>query len=198
MKSKKKLIVALSSFAFVLVAAVVTVVAVLAATTQTITSNVSVTYVSEQVAARVSAQYQKGTQAAKDMTDGNGGTEIVFTGAESQTTPGTLTPGETIVLDFDNQTASFIYTFVNTGDAEFIATVEYVDDADDSALNGTRDTNVEVTYGSTFDQDAGEGVHQVTVAGGATETVTITVSIENVAKNAEFSGSFEWTLTENV
>ena len=69
MKSRKKLIIALSSLCFVLVASVVTVAIVLAAVNQTINTSVSVVYKSKQVAGSVSATYQVGSDAAKDMTD---------------------------------------------------------------------------------------------------------------------------------
>ena len=202
MKSKKKLIVALSSFAFVLVAAVVTVTAVLAAATQSVTSNVTVRYSAKQVAGTVSATYQVGSAAAVDMTtDGtsSGSKTITYNGNETSSDPRSLSP--LAVIDLGNTTATkdgllvgetvtFTFTFTNTGSAEYKATVSY---------EGT-EKNVEVAYDE--DLTAGDNdTHYIVVPAYNTETqtagsvtVTITVTVVNVALNAEFAGDFGWAL----
>lgn len=194
MKSKKKLIIALSSFAFVLVAAVVTVVAVLAATTQTINSNVSVSYKAQEIAGTVSAKYQVLNEEEKDMTvDGTsaGQKTLTYDGTETNADPAkTLIPQGDIVLTRDNNKVVFTYTFTNTGDADYTAEVVYEDDYDASAGTGTEDKNMKaLAYSTNF---AGGTVE---VPAGQTVEVTITVEIDNVALNAEFSGNFAWTLT---
>ena len=194
MKSKKKLIIALSSFAFVLVAAVVTVTAVLAAANQAITSNVTVRYSAKQVAGTVSATYQVGSEAAVDMTtDGTsaGAKSITYTGNETNK-PGTLAPLDVITLaakeDTVNdklvgETVTFTFKFTNTGSADYTATVSYA---------GTQE-NVDVVYDSEL--TAGESnTHYVVVGAGETVSVTITVTVINVALDAEFAGNFGWAL----
>ena len=194
MKSKKKLIVALSSFAFVLVAAVVTVTAVLAAANQAITSNVTVRYSAKQVAGTVSATYQVGSGDVLNMTTtgkADGATSITYSGNETNK-PGTLAPLDVITLaakeDTVNdklvgETVTFTFKFTNTGSAEYTATVSYA---------GTEE-NVAVVYDSEL--TAGEGnTHYIVVGADKTVEVTITVTVVNVALDAEFAGAFGWAL----
>lgn len=199
MKSKKKLIIALSSFAFVLVAAVVTVVAVLAAANQAINTNVSVVYYSKQVAGTVSATYQVGDKAAVSMTTtgkADGSKVITYEGSEKPQTD-SLLPLEVIELFAVEstdatvaETVTFTYTFTNNGSANYTATLEYND-------TGAEDDNVLTVYGSEL-TDNEDGTYSVVVPSGTTAeepvTVTITVSIKHVAFNAEFSGTFGWAL----
>ena len=184
MKSKKKLIIALSSFAFVLVAAVVTVTAVLAAANQAITSNVSVVYTAKQVAGTVTASYKVGAGSETSMGS------VTYTGAEAPDLSKVLTPNANITLTAD-ETADgvtvkpvvFTFTFTNTGSAAYTATLTYTDADND-------DANVEMTTSANLVSNV------ITIPANTTNpiTVTVTVTLENVALNAEFSGSFKWEL----
>ena len=185
MKSKKKLIIALSSFAFVLVAAVVTVTAVLAAANQAVTSNVSVVYTAKQVAGTVTASYKVGT-AGSDTSMGS----VTYTGAEAPDLSKILTPNANITLTAD-ETADgvtvkpviFTFTFTNTGSAAYTATLTYTD-------GGNADTNLVMTPSANLVSNV------ITIPANTTTpiVVTLTVNLQNVALNAEFSGSFGWAL----
>ena len=196
MKSKKKLIVALSSFAFVLVAAVITVVSVLAAVNQSLDTNISVVYYAKQVAGTVSAKYKVGDKEAKDMTTtglADGKKVIEYTGGEANDAQ-TLKPQEALIVlsAKENGTAEnivFTYTFTNNGAADYTATVKYTD-------TDANDDNCKATYSATvaFEEDVDKDEYKVVVEAGETVTVTITVAIEDVAFNSEFSGKFTWSL----
>ena len=196
MKSKKKLIIALSSFAFVLVAAVVTVTAVLAAANQSINTSVSVVYYAKQVAGTVSATYQVGEKEAKDMTTtglADGKKLIEYAGKEANVAQ-TLKPQDAIILltandDGTAEDVVFTYTFTNNGAADYTATVKYTD-------TEANDDNYTIDYSATvtFEDDAEEGEYKVVVGAGETVKVTITVAVDDVAQNSEFSGTFAWSL----
>lgn len=185
MKSKKKLIIALSSLCFVVVAAVVTVSVVLAAINQTVNTNIKVSYTAKEVAATVSAQYTWGGATTDMTTDGTaeGEKTISFDGSETTETPKSLHPQvQEIVLENaeGKKSVTFTYTFTNDGDATFYATVEFA---------STANENVTVDYNGKTAPET------VTVVKGTPVTYTITVSIDNVALNASFAGAFNWALT---
>ena len=186
MKSKKKLIIALSSFAFVLVAAVVTVTAVLAAATQNVESNVNIVYTAKQVKGSVSATYAySGVKTESGEID-----TVTFDGAEASTKKA-VDPKETFTLTAsDGATAAvvsdvltFTFTFTNGGDAAYTATFAYTPDE-------TPDVNMVLTPCEPVTVPAGAGVKD----GVDAVTATITVKLADVALNGAFSGTFGWTL----
>ena len=122
MNSKKKLIVALSSLCFVLVAAVVTVVAVLAAAQQTITSNINVTYTASQIAGSVTAtsKYEDGT-----AWDAIGSDNVVsFNGGDVNKDANIDEEYELQITDsLTRRYVAFKYEFTNTGSKAYTATV---------------------------------------------------------------------------
>lgn len=194
MNSKKKLIVALSTLCCVLVAAVVTVVVVLAATTQTLTSNIKVTYTTDQVAGTVKATY---------ATEGNVQTgelhaEYEFTGADTDFAPEVT---KEIVLNADERFVVFTYEFTNAGDMDYTAAVDYTDN-NDSSLGFAADENVKMVISTTELADyaaikaASTSADGVDVPANTSTPVKcyIYVAIVDVAQDAEFSGTFAWTL----
>ena len=185
MKSKKKLIIALSSFAFVLVAAVVTVTAVLAAANQAITSNVSVVYTAKQVAGTVTASYKVGTSGSETYMG-----SITYEGDEAENLSKVLEPNATVELEAKETDQGvtvdpviFTFTFTNTGSAAYTATLTYTDADED-------DANLEMTTSANLKSNA------ITIPANTTTpiVVTLTVNLQNVALNGEFSGSFKWDL----
>ena len=193
MKSKKKLIIALSSFAFVLVAAVVTVTAVLAAVNQSVTSNVSVVYYAQQVAGKVTASYKIGAADAVEMGS------ITYKG-EDKTSTTTMAPGKVIELNVvaaqdgsvEAEKVVFTYTFTNTGSSAYVATLKYTPDE-------TPDVNMEATYSTNLTHDETAGSYSIVVPANTTTAmeVTVTVALKDVASNGTFSGTFGWTLVAN-
>lgn len=208
MNSKKKLIVALSTLCCVLVAAVVTVVVVLAATTQTLTSNIKVTYQATEIA---------GTAAASYKTEGNQtGTlhsTVTFTGADEDKKDVNVEP--TITLTSSDRWVKFTYEFHNDGDKAFTAEVTYTDDATASGATASDlvDKNYVMYMTTTELSEEGSDLANVyaqikanaassesnvsvpeNTADGETVKFYIYVAIDDVAKDAEFSGAFNWTL----
>ncbi len=187
MDSKKKMIISISAVALVILAAVVAVVAVLAAQQVTIKSSINVTYTTSEVAGTVTAQYQVANGTATNIGTGT----ITYKGTETGTPTTDLTGGSALqinTLTSTNKYVDFIFTFTNTGSAEYTATLK--------TLPTTSNFTIKYTV-----PNAG-GVTKVSdtsfkVAGNTTEAVTYTVSYEiaDVSKDATISGTFEWELT---
>lgn len=205
MNSKKKLIVALSTLCCVLVAAVVTVVAVLAATQQTLTSNVTVTYTATEIAGSVKANY-----ATEANQTGVLHAEYAFTGADVDKESVNTEP--TIELTSEDRYVEFVYEFHNDGDRAFTASVVYTDDyvpaeSEGATATGVEDKNVKIVVSTTqltsydavvaaTESTTGTATIAANTADGETQKVYIYVAIEDVAKDANFSGAFDWTLTK--
>ena len=187
MNSKRKVIVAMSAFAMLLLATVVAVVAVLAAQNVTVTSQIRVSYTSNQKAAVVTAKYQISGGTAANLGSGS----ITFDGTEaSANATKSLTTSEVSItgLDSSNKYVDFIFTFTNPGSADYTATLTLP----------TTNTNFTVSY----TKATGTGVSSATdtsfkLAGGTTSPVTYKVryTIADVSKDATLSGLFSWSLT---
>ena len=123
-KSKKrtKILISAILLGVFLIGAVVSIVLVLAASTQNVASNITVSYNAEGVAAKVSANYavvpNSGAATKTAMTTSGGGQEIVFNLSTSESTE-TIAPSENIVLNPQNQTVVFEYVFENLADTAF-------------------------------------------------------------------------------
>ena len=183
MSSKKKLIIAVCAFSLIILASVVSIVAVLAAQKVTINSTINVTYTSQEVAGKVTAQYQIANGKATNIGDGS----ITYSGSETGTPTTTLggTSGVTITgLTSTNKYIDFIFTFTNTGSAQYTATV----------VLPTTVSNFTVSH-ETLPTTKTSNT-SFTVAGGTTTAVTYKVryTIDDVSKNASISGTFAWTL----
>lgn len=186
MSSKKKIIVSISSFAILIMAVVIAVVAVLAAQSITVKSSVNVTYTAKEVAAKVTSKYKIGDTGT--LTNIGSGS-ISFDGTEDLTnntqTTGTITSSTD--LTSTNNYIEFVFTFTNEGDAEYTATL---------TLPATVD-NFEATY--TVPNTA--GATKVTdtsfrLKGKTTTAVEYKVKfkIKDVSKNAELKGDFQWVM----
>ena len=195
MKTKKKVIIALSSLAVVVVAAVVAVVAVFAARQTAVNSGFTISYTAIQVKATISGTYQTNKDAnATALSPAS----ITFTGTEA-------TDGTHNVQSFTSVTPSlnagpsdtqcyvdFVYTIVNNHDT----------DAMDIALasDPAGAANLSYTYSAT---NAGTPVASPTydnlvsgLAAGATAVITIRVAVVNLDLNASASGNFAFVLTK--
>ena len=189
MKQKRRLIYALSGLVVTLSLMSVAVVFVLAAITQTIDSNVKVSYVSREVAGVVSATYKIGSGEEKTMKTGNGGTELVFRGETENSSGNELLPEGDIYLTASDSYVVFVYSFTNTGDTNYTANFSFPDDNEmnNIAVYYSRD-NINYTT-----NNSGITVYNNTDSANA-EKYYVKLQISNVAQNASFSGSFSWDL----
>ena len=122
--SRKKILIAAVLAGVLIIGAIVSIVLVLAASTQNITSNITISYNVEGVGARVSARYgtvpKSGDVAMASMTTTDGTTsELVFNVSDTKGTQ-TLTPNGNIAL---SQTTGlevvFEYRFQNIAESGF-------------------------------------------------------------------------------
>lgn len=201
MKSKKKLIVALSIAGVVLLAAIVSVVAVLAAATQNVTTGVNVTYSVTDVSATVGAKYKIATDTAVASNPAT----VAFAPADATTTKNlelsdiSLTSGKTYV--------TFEYMFKNDAQKAFKVYLKGLPTA----------TNMNITYATstTAVTDMADGLTFATCSAvetatasnqiasvdgtiGSTTYVYIKVSIADLTKAASFVGDFAWELNSSL
>ena len=186
MSSKKKMIVAISAFAMVILAAVVAVVAVLAAQQVTVQSSISVSYTSQEVAGTVTAKYQVAGGTLTDLGDGS----ATFYGTETGTPTKNLTESGAVAisgLTSTNDYVEFVFTFTNTGSADYTASLTLPA----SAVNFDISYTVPNTGGATRVSDT-----SFKVAKNTTTAVTYKVryTIHEVKDDATLSGTFSWDL----
>lgn len=183
MDSKKKMIIAISSFAMIILAAVVVVVAVLAAQNVTINSSINVTYTSSEIAGTVTAKYQVKNGTLTDIGS------ITYTGSETGSPTNNLNASEISInsLTSDNNYVDFIFTFTNTASSEYTATVTLPT----TLTNFTATYTVPNSNGATKISDT-----SFKVAGNTTTPVEykIRMTISDVSKDAKISGTFAWNL----
>lgn len=218
MTTRNKILLSVGAVCLVAVIAVVAVVAVFAARTQNVTSNITVKYTAQQVVGKVSAKYYVGaedTQGSDMYKDGGSETEISFTAGQPQET-GILAPKgnkEVDLSDIEDETKIFVifeYKFTNSGEQDYKVSLQFTK---------TNSTNVKVYA---YDQDGQDTVASWSAEAHVEDlkedgdnaffsntSVTkkvgqdtvhyfyIVVAIEPDAtgSDAEFSGSFAWTLT---
>lgn len=215
MEVKKKLIVVLSSFCGVLLALVIAMGIVWAATSQTITSAVKVTYTAVDVAGSISANVYFGSDTPVPMSGGTNGT-VTFD--PSQSVSGTLTPQSDTVLVNESGQQYVIYEYIITNASGSImsAVLTYTDsttspniaDANikvyeyESVSSVTNPkTNVATLYGvndaNKLLNTTGQFVN-AQIASQTTKHFYIVVGISNLAFDAEFSGEFGWVLGRYV
>ena len=195
MTGNKKLMIALFSICLVVIAGLLTTVIVLATQSGTITSSINISYTATDIQGTASATYtvKNGSPVNLVAKDGSA-TTITFNAADETLTNSLSIPsGSPVNLTSANDSVTFTYTFTNTGAAAYNATVNYT---------GTDATNFTVQYSTdnsdyqTLVQSEGQ---TVAVAAGSSEvptTVTfyIRITLADVAQNANFVGSFAWTL----
>lgn len=199
MKSKKKLMIALLSLCVVVVATIVTVVAVMAATKTKFKGNVVVKYTATDVAGTVSANYKlKGTGEGVAFAGGTDGVLTIDAELQNDVEVGTLAPASNITLTKDNRFVLFTFNFTNSGSRDYTATISYTDDKADP---NAEDANIIIEYSTdntTFKASSdAQAPKSITVESGDEDAVYsfyIKVSIDKIAKDAEFSGSFSWDL----
>lgn len=202
MKSKKKLIVALSIAGVVLLAAIISVVAVLAAGTQNVSSGVTVKYSVTDVAATVGAKYKVGSNAAVASNPAT----VAFGAAETETTK-SLAFADEISLSSTTTYVTFEYMFENDAAKSFKVYLKGMPAVD----------NMNVTYATstTAVEDMSSGLSFATLQTVATANATnniasvgeniddkvyiyIKAEIADVTKGASFIGDFDWQLDSTL
>lgn len=192
--TRKKVVVAFSSLAFVIVAAMVAVVAVFAARNVTVRSGYQISYTALHVKATVSGTYQ--VENAESPTSLSPAT-LAFTGEEA--TDGTANvksfTGVTVTLTETNDSVDFVYTIAN-GDlnACSIAIASNPDNANDN-----------LTYSYTVQVGSGEAqaknvntenfVLVDSLAINTNATITVHIQMVNPDENVNASGEFAFVLT---
>ena len=185
MSAKKKLTIAILSLTFVVFLVVSIVVSVSAAQKAEVQSSISISYVSNDVGAVVSAKYQVANGEVVEIGS------LTLNGEEA----------DNASLNLNNETTSinnlaqhlnyvdFIFTFTNTGDRDYIA----------SLTIPTTITNFNTSYtvpegnGATKISDTSFRLSGNTLTA-VTYTVRFTVNLKN--QNGNISGTFVWNLSK--
>ena len=196
-KRRTKILISAILLGVFLIGAIVSIVLVLAASTQNVASNITVSYNAEGVAAKVSANYavvpNSGAATKTAMTTSGGGQEIVFNLSTSESTE-TIAPSENIVLNPQNQTVVFEYVFENLADTAFSLSLS-------QRPTGTNMTEKFLVTGVALDPS--DYASAITGTSLATQAVTylgqkvyvyIMASVANENLTASYNGGFEWDL----
>ena len=212
MTSRKKIAISITAVCVVLLVAVVTIVAVWAATRTNVNNSFQGNYTANHVNAKVTAQYKiGGTDAFDDDSDWNtinaaaGGTEITFD-AEDVTDGSGSTESfaavNNVVLNSANKNIMFKYVITNpstVGEESTSNTITFTVTSNDFDNSGFTNMTCTTTYRLSGNQDAAlaftPGTTSVKVAPGQSVTIYVNIAIDNVDKNASFESSVSFTLT---
>lgn len=198
-KSKRKILISLLATMFVLLSAVAVIAIAFALTQQTITSTLTVSYTVEDIDGSVYATYKIGSGEEKYLvpTALNGGeldaehkqgNALVFK-AKDKGNAGTLefpTTDQNISLDSKNDNVILKYTYSNTGDKHYMASMSFA-----SALTMN---NVTVEYSKNGTDYSTDRYAVVVPAETDNCSYWIKISITNKAKDASLTGNFNWNL----
>ena len=193
--TKKKLAITLGAVSVAIIVVLASVIIALASQIANITTNVSVTYTSKEVAGNFTASYIVGGVETA-MTTASGGQKITLNGGEDDNNNGTLSPTGSIALSKEARNIIFKYSFTNTGSMKYWASVSYTD-------TDETDKNYIITYstdGTTY-SSANTGLEVDGVVSGQEETdpkyYYIKVEIDKVSRDTVFTGNFNWMFTTN-
>lgn len=189
--SKKRLVLTISSLCVAVVAVVCSIVAIFAATSQSVKTTFKVTYSATNVAATVSANYtvKNGTKKAL-------GEAITIKAEDADNTKyATLSSTEDIALTTANNEVVFEYIFKNNSeDKAFKVTLS----------DGAKKDNVTVSYATTTTENDADLSYSSTVptnvdvAASGTTYIYIKVVITNLANAAEYTADdatpISWSL----
>ena len=192
MDTKKKLIISASAFVVVLVATIVAVVSVLAATKVTVNSNVNITYTANgdvlgsiAVAAKNSKGTAVGTSGSKNLTAATGATE-------------TLGSYSSLTLDnSDNKTITFTFTLTNSSPvSDYTAKLKFTPGADPvhnvKMYTGTAEASLTEITSTNFPSMASFDVNK-----SETKTFVVKIELNDPNDDARFIGTFAWELTSD-
>ena len=189
MQSKKRLIISLVVIGFVLTTVVASIVIAFAMSQQSILTTVNITYRAQNLDGAVRASYTVGgvTKKLTAMKAGKPqGENLIFKASDTQNA-GTLEfPEDALNLTRENDNIVIQYTYSNTGDKHYIASMSF-----DANL---KYENMNVEY-SINGVDYSEHRYAVVVpANTDNKSYWIKITIDDVAKPASFKGDFKWFL----
>ena len=194
---RQKSLIALFSLMIVVIAGLLVTIIVLASQTQNLNSNISISYTATEISGGVSATYKIGDGEEKDMVvNGNTSQTLASFSADLNTTTQGLSPTESQLVLLFRQDLLFTYTFYNTGDYPYYATLNYTDTNND-------DENILKLYKSATDSDfSDKNSTQITVparsgASSGTTTFQVKMKIGDPSFDSNMSGVFNWNLSKS-
>lgn len=200
MSSRKKIAISITAISLIVIAAVVTVVAVWAARTTSFGGSFSGSYTAQHVDATITGAYKIGAtvddpEGWTNLTTDDGET-ITFT-SDTATGSGEASASFNLVNNIvlkSTDNVIFKYTITNNSETSTAFTVV-------GTKTGTF-TNLSVSYKYKVDDGAaqdltaeGDTTNSITVNAGSTTTLFVIIEITNVDTNATLDGSVNWTLT---
>ena len=193
----KKLIVALVSLCSVMAVTILSMGIVWAATNQSVTSTLQVTFSASNVVADVSANKYYTSDTAIPFTGGTNGV-VSFVARDASTTGALTTTATTLDLGTNQDFVIYEYIIVNNGANTITAALAtaatptnltfYV-----SAPNTTRKTNVVTTFDAS-NYTAGSSIAATDIAGHTTAYAYLVMQLTDDTTDATFNGAYLWTL----
>ena len=188
MSTQKKTIIALSAVIAVILIALITVVSVWAASSQTVSSTLTVTYSATNVSATVKGDYMR--QGDEDYTSIG---SVEFKATEASQTKSISSSSADVSLTDQKLYVIFRYTFTNDSDS-----LAYKVTLTNNVT--TKSDNISVKYASSANDDltnegiTGATLSEFTVAGGETVYAYILVNLDDITNNASYSANVGWNL----
>jgi len=203
MSTSKKILIATILIGVFLIGSIITVVAVFAAQTQGVSSNVNVSYIVDGVGAKVSATYAKVPNSTSEtitkisMTGENDEEEYTFNVSDGELQK-ELSP-ENIELSSTTPKVVFEYKFTNITDADFTISILDAPDYDNMTIEYKVSKNEISTgnYRGTSANDVFDDSNYLTqliTEKDSTIYVYISLSIINLNKAAYYRGNMQWAL----
>ncbi len=199
MSTKSKIIFSVGILCIVVSIAVVAIVAVWAASSQTVTSAISVKYYSNQVVGTAKANVIVGGKSTAMTTTGqsSGSDTIKFTGDEASDSNQTLKPvmtGSYIELTTENNYVVFEYIFTNSADHAYTASLTYSgDDSNFTKKYAIRTSALTTGYATSITTNFTNTL-STSVTKTNTTYVYIMLTISSNLSDASFVGNFVWGL----
>ena len=201
MRTKRKMALAISAFVMLILAGVVSVVAVLAAQNVTLKSSVKVTFTAgANVMGAVTARYKTEKGTLVTIFNGNSASTGAFSGSETgnSETPHTITgEADDVSLNADGSSyIEYIFTFTNDSTvADYTATLALTGTTKNENTNiyiqGPGDTGYTLLTNPTL-----TGLMSFNIAKKTTtaKTVKLKVEVKSNLADFEFSGDLQWSL----
>ena len=195
MVGNKKLMIALFSICLVVIAGLLTTVIVLALPSQTVSSDIGISYIVKDIEGSMSASYKVGasgseTPIAKEIEFKQNSEPV--SGNFNQSGIKGLTPTDNYVV--------FTYTFTNDIALAYTVDVTYTGTNTNWTIEYTVNDDLSTDWKTMT--SASQVSDVLTVAGAADDTPTteklyIRVKLNDTTADAEFSGTFSFVLTGN-
>lgn len=198
--AKKRILIASILVGILVLGAIVSIVLVLAAQNQRITTNVSIKYVVDGVGAKVSASYamipmsEEIIPSRVAMKDGGESEQIEFE-VKEQTTSKVIAPKNDLVLDPENQRIVFEYAFTNTSSAPFTVGLTYEDKVSENMIETFRVSNRRLDDSELRVNFSEETLNsQAVIEENKTLYIYASVQVQDENIGAIFEADFVWSL----